>query len=188
MEGQANAVPLSSVAPPTVANATFAAGVTVANTTGGTQLFLSGVNLGPSANFTQVVITVPAGDVAVLNCTVTQADTALQCPLPVASGRITRVAVTALGQQGAFVPTGLAYAPPSILSASPTSLPSTGATVTLTGVHFGNALSSVVVLVNGVPTLASMPVSAVRLKRPGCSGCRRHMHGFLIASFACALF
>ncbi len=153
-------MPLSSVAPPALSNATFAtAGVTVANTTGGTLLAITGVNLGPSVNFTQVTVRVPFGDISATNCTLLLPDSWLQCALPVGSGAISLVTVTVLGQSGTFVPTGLAYAPPSISTLSPSSVPTTGATVTVAGANFGNLLSNVVLLVNGVSTPVSMPVS-----------------------------
>jgi hypothetical protein len=159
VEGQANAVPISSVAAPVISNATFAtAGVTVASTTGGTLLALSGVHFGPSVNYTQVTIRVPAGDFPTTNCSLTTPDTGLQCVLPVASGAISRVIVSVLGQSSAFVPAGLAYAPPVITGATPSTLPTTGATITITGTSFGNMLGNLVLLVNGVPSAVTMPV------------------------------
>lgn len=159
MEGQANAVPVSSVAAPLVFSASFTdPGVTAADTLGGTLVTLTGVNLGPSVDFTSVSIGVPAGELAATNCTLTTPDTALQCVLPVATGAISRVTVMVLGQAAVLYPVGLVYAPPVIMDATPGSLPSTGATVSITGSGFGNTLGNLVLLVNGVATAVSMPV------------------------------
>ena len=63
MEGQANAVPMSSVAAPTLTSAGFGTpGVTLASTSGGTVLVVNGSNFGHIVGYTSVTIRVPAGD------------------------------------------------------------------------------------------------------------------------------
>ncbi len=63
VEGQANAVPMSSVAAPTLTSAGFGTpGVTLASTSGGTVLVVNGSNFGHIVGYTSVTIRVPAGD------------------------------------------------------------------------------------------------------------------------------
>lgn len=171
VEGQANAVPLSSIALPTISNASFATGgVTVASTLGGTLLDVTGTNFGATANYTQVAIRVPAGDLLTSNCTLTSFDTRLQCALPMATGAISLVNVTVLGQTSSFVPSGLAYAPPNITNVAPGSLPTTGATLQITGSNFGSTVAPLVLLVNGAPVAATMSVRGNVWLRWLCDG------------------
>jgi len=50
----------------------------------------------------------------------------------------------------------LSYRAPVVQSVSPAGVPSTGATVTLTGANLGPVIANVVVMVNGIATAASM--------------------------------
>jgi hypothetical protein len=164
VEGQANAVPQSSCAPPTLLSAAWVeSGVHAAATTGGTPLSIIGADLGPTINFVAVTITVPAGDVAVAKdaCSMPRPDVELVCALPAGTGPITRVGVSVLGQF-TWLPvtsgTGLKYAAPVITSVSPgnwsTDLASAPMTVLMTGSGFGAATLSYLVSVSatGLPT------------------------------------
>jgi hypothetical protein len=133
---QSNAVPLSSIEPPSISSVSFApAGVTHAATLGGTLLQVAGLNFGHIVNKTQVVVTVPAGSLVTTACELLVEDQLLQCELPPATGSISHVMVTVLGQTVSMAVTGLAYTPPRVTGVLPAS--------------WGSDLTSVVVLVNG---------------------------------------
>jgi hypothetical protein len=65
-----------------------------------------------------------------------------------------------------------------VASVLPALVPTTGATLTLTGTGMGNVLGNVVVLVNGSPTPATMPVRGA---------CDKHRWGllFLLQGSSC---
>lgn len=158
VEGQSNAVPQSSYAPPTLHNATWTdPGVTSAATVGGTALSITGVNLGPTIAFVSVSITLPAGEVVVpsSSCALVRPDVELVCTLPPGTGAIARVGVTVLGQGTWLTVTGLAYAAPVVTALSPSEWGTDlrAMTVTLAGSGFGLPTQSHLVVVSawGLP-------------------------------------
>jgi hypothetical protein len=150
---------VSSTAPPSITSVTFGGAATSANTTGGTLLVIAGSNFGHLDNFTRVSIRVPAGDLLTSNCTLVTNGTLLQCVMPMATGALSLVSLAVLGQATTFSPAGLAYAAPVINVATPSTVPTTGATITLSGLNFGFELSDLVLIVNGMSAPVSMPVS-----------------------------
>jgi hypothetical protein len=160
VEGQANAMPLASYAPPTLDRAYFAAeGVVRADTQGGTELALEGRNLWDDVRFVSVSITTPAGVSTATGCRFIVPHEKLVCTLPPGVGTISLVTLTELDQGVALGPVGLAYAAPAITSVAPVDWPTNvdGATLTVTGRGFGTpSISSLVaVTVSGVVCNAS---------------------------------
>jgi hypothetical protein len=120
VEGQANALPLSSYAPPTVSDLTFAdPGTLYADTAGGTRVLVTGRNFGPGVTHTRVLVSVPAGDLQAENCSLVEVDTVLQCVLPAGTGTVHRVAVTVMGQSASRAVTRLAFLPPNVTAIAP---------------------------------------------------------------------
>jgi hypothetical protein len=157
VEGQSNALPLSSIGPPTIQVVRWAdPNITVAATTGGTLLEVVGTNFGPSVVLTEaawgsnntgsgllvaVELQVLAGSALLSgeNCTLPTPHARLVCALPAGTGVITSVVLTVLGQAVQVQVQGLAYAVPAITGMQPptwgTNLESL--TVVLTGSGFG---------------------------------------------------
>ncbi len=152
VEGLSNAVPQSLYSPPTLHGARWVGpGITAAATTGGTLLSLVGEDLGPSIGFVAVTVTVPAGDVPVprASCSMPRPDREVVCALPPGTGAISRVGISVLDQSVWLPVSGLAYAPPVVVTVSPgtwsTDLGSAAVVVTVTGTGFGTpSLSSLV--------------------------------------------
>jgi hypothetical protein len=163
VEGQSNAVPLASVAPPAITSASLVLPPheAYADTLGGTPLVVEGVNFGLLENKTTVTVTVLAGALVTTGCTLTAPDSRLSCSLPRGTGVISHVTVTVLGQSATLAVTGLAYAPPTVTSVVPGSWPTnlTSFAVALTGHGFGSAaLSGLVrVTVMGVSDCGAGP-------------------------------
>jgi hypothetical protein len=78
--------------------------------------------------------------------------------------------LTVMNQPSAVASAALAYSPPSLSSASPVAIPSTGSSVTLSGSNFGAVVGAVTVLVNGVVTAVTMPVRCL----PNAGACIEH--------------
>lgn len=146
VEGQSNAVPLASVAPPTAMSASLVLPpqVAFADTLGGTHLVVEGVNFGLLENKTSVSVTVPAGALDTTGCVLAVPDSRLRCVLLPGTGVMSHVTVTVLGQSHTLAVTGLAYAPPTVSSVAPSSWPTdlTYLAVTLTGSGFGSVAQS----------------------------------------------
>jgi hypothetical protein len=164
VEGQANSMPLASYAAPVLLGVQFVeAGVTVANTQGGTLVSIRGSNFGDDVSYVEVSVTTPAGVTPVPGCALATNHTALVCALPAGVGAISLFAVTVLGQTAVVVPVGLAYAPPVIVAVGPSawSTDLAGVAVTLTGSGFGPpALSALVnVTVTGVACGGLVPAA-----------------------------
>ena len=86
VEGQANAMPLASCAPPTLARAYFLQpNVTHADTQGGTVLAITGRRLWNDVTFVVVSVTTPAGSSVLQDCNFTVPHEALACTLPPAA-------------------------------------------------------------------------------------------------------
>jgi hypothetical protein len=164
VEGQANSMPLASYAAPVLHAVEFAeAGVTVADTQGGTRVLIRGDNFGSDVRYAAVTVTTPAGATPVPGCALTTNHTALTCPLPAGVGVLSLVTVTVLGQAAALAPVGLAYTSPAIAGVVPGAWPTdlAGAVVSLTGSGFGTpALGRLVtVSVTGVACGGVLSVS-----------------------------
>ncbi len=152
VEGQANAMPMSSYAPPALEGAEFAAaGVLHADNQGGTMVLLRGRNLGDDIGVVAVTVTTPAGTARVLGCVYRTLHSALECGLPAGVGAVSLLTVTVLDQEATFVPTGIAYMPPVVTSVFPSTWPTNlaGLTVTLTGRGFGVVSNLVRVVATG---------------------------------------
>jgi hypothetical protein len=156
VEGQKNAVPVSTVAPPSVSSVRLAdPGGRYANTTGGSVVAVSGDNFGADVGFVSVAFAFEASpgprvSVPTSNCTLVIPHTELQCALPTGVGVFSAVIVTVLGQSVQAAVTGLAYAPPTISGAVPARWPVAmgGATLTLVGTGFGSPAQSPLVRVS----------------------------------------
>lgn len=95
-----NALPLSSRAAPRVLAAAFLpAGVTHADTRGGTALVVTGANLGHLVDRVGVEVTVRAGVLAASNCSFLVPHTSLTCLLPSGAGAISLVTVRVLASR-----------------------------------------------------------------------------------------
>lgn len=175
VEGQANAVPLSSIAPPTVHAAVFLQPQEArARTTGGTLVVVSGSNFGVSMEFVAVALSSSSGVTSVPDCNMTQVDAELVCVLPAGTGPIFWVSVTVLGQGASLLTPWLAYARPVVASVSPPSWPTdlTALSVSVAGSGFGSpALTpQVQVDVSGVvdcrdgPRVVALPVASVTVR------------------------
>ncbi len=78
-QGRINALPVSSVAPPEVARVEFEnSNVTVAATTGGTAVLVTGRNFGVFAEVVVVSAALPHGDQLFQNCTFVVVDVQLR--------------------------------------------------------------------------------------------------------------
>jgi hypothetical protein len=120
VEGLANVMPQTSVAPPVVLAVSFVGeGVTLASTLGGTAVAVFGTNFGVRVDRTRVTATLPSGVTELSDCVMITVDTQLRCVLPAGTGAISRITVTVLDQAGALDTPDLAYAPPSLASVSP---------------------------------------------------------------------
>jgi hypothetical protein len=166
VEGQTNSMPLASYAGPSLVSLEFAeAGVTVADTLGGTRVLIRGDNFGTDVRYVAVAVTTPAGAAPVLGCAFVTHHTVMTCPLPAGAGAISLVSVTVLGQPATLVPVGLAYAPPAIFAVVPSawSTDLAGVVVTLTGSGFGTpALGRLVnVTVTGVACGGLQPATLI---------------------------
>jgi hypothetical protein len=155
VEGQVNAMPLASYAPPSLTHAHFLQpGVTHADTQGGTVLAMAGRRLWNDVTFVVVSVTTPAGSSVLQDCSFTVLHEALACTLPPGSGSISVVSVTVLGQTSTLAPVGLSYAPPIVNTVLPAAWPTNtnGAALTVTGRGFGppSQSSLVTVVVWGV--------------------------------------
>ncbi len=164
VEGQANSMPLASYAAPVLHAVEFAeAGVTVADTQGGTLVSLRGRNFGNDVGYVAVTVTTVAGATPVPGCTLAANHTELLCPLPAGAGVVSLVTVSVLGQLSAFPPAGLAYAPPVITGVGPAvwSTDLSGMLVTVVGRGFGSpSLAHVVrVAIAGVTCGGLLPVN-----------------------------
>ncbi len=141
VEGQANSMPLASYAAPVLHVVEFAeAGVTFADTQGGTRVFMRGHYLGNDVRYVLVSVTTPAGAAAVPGCTLVTNHTVLSCPLPPGAGVVSLVTVTVLGQKTAFATVGIAYASPTVTAVAPSAWPTDlagGTAVVITGRGFG---------------------------------------------------
>ncbi len=140
VEGQANSMPLASYAAPVLHTVEFAeAGVTVADTQGGTLVSLRGRYLGNDVRYVSVSVTTPAGATVVPGCTLVTNHTVLSCPLPPGAGVVSLVTVSVLGQATSFAPVGVAYAAPAISAVAPSAWPTdlAGVSVVVTGRGFG---------------------------------------------------
>jgi hypothetical protein len=140
VEGQANSMPMASYAAPVLHTVEFSeADVTVADTQGGTLVFIRGRNFGNDGRYVSVSVTTPAGAVAVPGCTLVTNHTVLSCPLPAGAGVVSMVTVSVLGQATVFAPVGVAYAAPAISAVAPTDWPTdlAGVSVVATGRGFG---------------------------------------------------
>lgn len=177
VEGQSNAVPLSSYAGPTVYSALFSpADVRHADSRGGTALLISGLNFGPFTSKTVVNAHVPYGDLVVSNCTLLQPDALLGCTLPGGTGPIAFISVAVLGQRASFPTPHLAYAPPTVRTVVP---PVWGTdllllTVVVFGSGFGSPTQSGNVAVTATErcatcsgTLIAVPGSSVVVRSDG---------------------
>jgi hypothetical protein len=128
---------------------------------------ITGTNLGPAMprSYVSAVwygIGVTRYDIS--NCTFTVPHQQLECvTLPgVGTGHFFQL--TVLSQTTAVSASMLAYGPPSISAVLPTSLRTLGGTVSVSGLNFGLSLGNVVLLVNGRPAAASMPVAHSELQ------------------------
>jgi hypothetical protein len=141
VEGQANSMPLASYAAPVLLAVEFTeAGVTVADTQGGTFVSIRGRYLGNDVRYVSVSVTTPAGATAVPGCTLVTNHTVLSCPLPPGAGVVSLVTVTVLGQATAFSTVGITYAAPVVNGVAPGAWPTDlagGAAVVVTGRGFG---------------------------------------------------
>ena len=127
-------------------------------TSGGQQLDICGVNLGPAAP-NQYVTSATMGPYALLACNVTTAHTCIRCVTPAGVGSNYRLAVMIGDQLSEPSEDVISYAPPSLLSLTPGLVPTSGAVVVANGTNLGpTSQSSLSILANGValPQLVSI--------------------------------
>lgn len=144
VEGQNSSLPVSTVAPLTVTQATFGDGVRFANTAGGTPLVVVGTSFGSHTRHTEVSVVTTGGTVGTTGCMVQSADVALRCVMAPGVGAISSVVVTLLGQSAQLDVSDLAYAAPTVASVSPSawSTDVTSFAVTVLGSGFGGPQAS----------------------------------------------
>jgi len=130
-------------------------------TEGGEVLVLNGTDLGPSSNRTLVNAVSFSGGSFVYNlqnCSFVVAHQQLQCLTPPGVGSGFRAQVTVMYQSSGQSSDVLSYRAPSISVASPSVIPTSGATVTLNGSSFGASPEQISLFVNGVSTAVSLSV------------------------------
>ncbi len=141
VEGLSNALPQSSVSPPSVFDVYFIdPNVSRALTVGGTLVSISGVNFGPSMSVIGVTLRVLADLVPVTSCSMPEPDSLLECALPPGSGVISAFIVRVLDQSTSFAPKAtLAYSVPMVRFVDPLVWPTdlSSLAVVVTGTSFG---------------------------------------------------
>lgn len=146
------------------------AALSTLSTEGGEVVRINGINLGPALPRAYVTDAwYGSGGIRYnfVNCTFTIPHAQLECVTVPGSGFGHHVQLSILGQ-AATLSNVLAYGPPAISSSSPVTVPTTGATVTVTGVNFGGLAASIQVLVNGRVTASTLLVSGTAPATDAC--------------------